>query len=87
VEELEVKLKKEEVTKLTDEVDQKKKPGVKDTIEINKLKKEVKMKMEELEKYRTQAKKVSTITVVYCSCMVMSKQICTPFAYVTVTLA
>ena len=77
MEELEVKLKKEEAAKVIAEVDQKKKPGVKDTIEVNKLKKEVKMKMEELDKYKTQAKKVGTVTVtvVYCSYMVMSMQI------------
>jgi hypothetical protein len=72
VEELEVKLKKEEAARLTADIDQKKKPGVKDTIEVNKLKKEVKMKVEELDRHKTQAKKVSTVTAGYCWCMIMS---------------
>jgi hypothetical protein len=64
-------LKKEEAAKVTAEVDQKKKPGIKDTIDVNKLKKEIKTKVEELDKYKTQAKKVSTVTVCIarvCSC-------------------
>lgn len=65
--ELEVKLKEEEATKLAAEEDQKKKPGFKDTAEVTRLKKELKMKTEELSKLQVQAKKVSGITIVYLS--------------------
>jgi hypothetical protein len=66
VKELEVKLKEDETTKTAAE-DRKKKLGVKDTAEVNKLKKELKTKIEELDKFKTQAKKVSTIKMSYCS--------------------
>jgi hypothetical protein len=65
VKELEVKLKDEEASRLAGEEDHKKKPGLKDTIEVNKLKKELKMKTEELDKLKVQAKKVSAIRIMY----------------------
>jgi predicted RNase H-like nuclease (RuvC/YqgF family) len=65
VKELEVKLKEDETTKRAAEEDRKKKPGVKDTAEVTKLKKEMKTKTEELDKFKTQAKKVSTIKMLY----------------------
>jgi hypothetical protein len=64
VKELEVKLKEEGATKLTGD-DQKKKLGLKDTIEITRLKKEVKMKTEELDKLKAQSRKVSDIKINY----------------------
>lgn len=63
--ELEVKLKEEEATKLAAEEDQKKKPGLRDTSEVTKLKKELKMKTEELYKLQAQAKKVSGVYVLF----------------------
>lgn len=61
VKELEVKLKEEETSKTVAEEDRRKKPGVKDTVEVTKLRKEMKMKTEELDKFKAQAKKVSTV--------------------------
>lgn len=60
---MEVKLKEEEATKLAAEEDQKKKPGLKDTAEVTKLKKELKIKTEELYKLQAQAKKVSGVKI------------------------
>jgi hypothetical protein len=65
VKELEVKLKEEEATKLAAEEYQKKKPGLKGTVEVTRLKKELKMKTEELYKLQAQAKKVSGVKIMY----------------------
>jgi hypothetical protein len=67
VKELEVKLKEEEATKLAAEEDRKKKPGLKDTAEVTRLKKELKMKTEEQYKLQAQAKKVSGVKIMYSS--------------------
>jgi hypothetical protein len=71
VKELEVKLKEEEATRLAAEEDRKKKPGLKDTTEVARLKKELKMKTEELYKLQAQAKKVSDVKIMYSSGFVM----------------
>jgi hypothetical protein len=65
VKEFELKLKEEEATRLAGEEVQKRKPGLKDTIEATRLKKEVKMKTEELDKLKVQAKKVSVIKTMH----------------------
>lgn len=61
---LEVKLKEEETAA---EEDWKKKPGVKDTAEVTRLKKDLKTKKEELDKFKTQAKKVSAVNIIHYS--------------------
>lgn len=64
---MEVKLKEDETTKTAAE-DKKKKSGAKDTVEVTRLKKEMKTKIEELDKLKAQTKKVSIIEMFYCSC-------------------
>ena len=58
--ELEGKLTEAEKSKAAAE-ELNKKPGVKDTVEVTKLKKEIKTKTDELDKLKTQSKKVKKI--------------------------